>query len=505
MSSTESKEYWVKHAAKGATMKEMLLDKNGEDIAPKDLNEIMHLIPDTNKKDLKVIDIGAGIGRFTGKLAEKIGPTGKVYAFDFIESFCEQNRKNMETLGLSDRVEVHCKSALDIDFPDNSVDIIFSNWLMMYLSDEEAQGFITKILKMLKPHGLFFFRESCFKQSGDRDAESINPTNYRSPNDYTSFVSTLQYKADADNQFYGLDIVLIRNNKTYETIKNNKNQYCWLMRKNVRDGNTMGEITFQQFLDSKQYSKNGILRYEKVFDKDYLSSGGYASTHHFLKTGLDGFLNQNSYVLDVGCGLGGSAFYMNKNFGCKILGIDLSLNMVEIAIQKNEEYKYQDISFEVADCSLRHFPEATFDVIYSRDTILHIQDKLALFKNFYKWLKPGGKFFITDYCAAPKNTWNSEFATYVAGRGYDLHTPEAYGEILRQAGFSNVKAEDVSVYWKTLLEAELKKLDENSPTRKEIMEEFTEVDLKALEEGWKQKLKRVDSGYQRWGAFWGTK
>ncbi|PON62194.1 S-adenosyl-L-methionine-dependent methyltransferase, partial [Parasponia andersonii] len=40
----------------------------------------------------------------------------------------------------------------------------------------------------------------------------------------------------------------------------------------------------------------------------------------------------------------------------------------------------------------------SFDVIYSRDTILHIQDKPALFRSFYKWLKPGGKVVISDYC-----------------------------------------------------------------------------------------------------------
>lgn len=41
------------------------------------------------------------------------------------------------------------------------------------------------------------------------------------------------------------------------------------------------------------------------------------------------------------------------------------------------------VQFEVADATKRTFPEASFDVIYSRDTILHIEDKLALFKRFH--------------------------------------------------------------------------------------------------------------------------
>ena len=36
-------------------------------------------------------------------------------------------------------------------------------------------------------------------------------------------------------------------------------------------------------------------------------------------------------VLDIGCGTGGSAFYMAKNYGVEVLGVDLSQNMLDIA------------------------------------------------------------------------------------------------------------------------------------------------------------------------------
>lgn len=57
-----------------------------------------------------------------------------------------------------------------------------------------------------------------------------------------------------------------------------------------------------------------------------------------------------------------------------------------------------------------------------------LQDKPALFRSFYKWLKPGGKVLISDYCRSA-GTPSAEFAEYIKQRGYDLHDVKAYGQV----------------------------------------------------------------------------
>jgi phosphoethanolamine N-methyltransferase len=76
----------------------------------------------------------------------------------------------------------------------------------------------------------------------------------------------------------------------------------------------------------------------------------------------------------------------------------------------------------------REFSPETFDVVYTRDTLLHIADKPALFKKFLMWLKPGGRLMITDYCCGT-DPWTDEFTKYVHQRGYHLMDVQTYGKV----------------------------------------------------------------------------
>lgn len=271
--------------------------------------------------------------------------------------------------------------------------------------------------------------------------------------------------------------------------KKNQNQICWLWQK-VSSQDDKG---FQKFLDNVQYKCNGILRYERVFGEGFVSTGGIETTKEFVGK-LD--LKPGQKVLDVGCGIGGGDFYMAENFDVEVVGIDLSINMVSFALERAIGLKCS-VEFEVADCTKKSYPDNTFDVIYSRDTILHIQDKPALFKSFFKWLKPGGKVLISDYCkrAGPPS---SEFSEYIKQRGYDLHDVEAYGEMLRDAGFIEVIAEDRTDQFLQVLQRELNAVETN---KNEFVQDFSEDDYNEIVDGWKAKLMRSSSGEQRWGLF----
>ncbi|XP_059453480.1 phosphomethylethanolamine N-methyltransferase [Corylus avellana] len=474
------KSYWIEHSA-DLTVEAMMLDSKASDLDKEERPEVLSILPPYEGKS--VLELGAGIGRFTGELAQK---AGQLLALDFIESVI---KKNESINGHYKNVKFMCADVTspDLKISEESMDLIFSNWLLMYLSDKEVEYVVERMIKWLKVGGFIFFRESCFHQSGD-SKRKCNPTHYREPRYYTKVFKECHLTDGSGNSFE-LSLVGCKCIGAYVRNKKNQNQICWIWQK-VSSQDDRG---FQQFLDNVQYKSSGILRYERVFGQGFVSPGGIDTTKEFVQK-LE--LKPGQKVLDVGCGIGGADFYMAENFDVEVVGIDLSINMIAFALERAIGLKCS-VEFEVADCTKKTYPDKAFDVIYSRDTFLHIQDKPALFRSFYKWLKPGGKVLISDYCRSA-GTPSPEFAEYIKQRGYDLHDVKAYGQMLKDAGFDEVIAEDRTDQFIQVLQREL---NAHEKDKDEFIRDFSEEDYNEIVGGWKAKLIRSSSGEQRWGLF----
>lgn len=96
-------------------------------------------------------------------------------------------------------------------------------------------------------------------------------------------------------------------------------------------------------------------------------------------------LSNSSIVLDIGSGTGDHLGYLKKSVKC--IGMDKSRDMIKVA-----KTKYQHIKFQHADAlDTMSFMEDQFShILIMYFTVYYIQDKYTLFKNIYRWLKPGG-------------------------------------------------------------------------------------------------------------------
>ena len=241
-------------------------------------------------------------------------------------------------------------------------------------------------------------------------------------------------------------------------------------------------------LDSSQYTRESILKYEHIFGRNFISTGGIASTREIVKL-LN--LQPGMKVLDVGSGIGGSAFHMAQEYGVHVHGLDLSHNTLAIAQERLKELKLESlVTFEYGDI-LEANIEAEYDVIYSRDAFLHIPDKAHLFQTLKRALKPNGLLFFTDYCWG-EGKHSAEFLDYVAQRNYALHTVKEYGGYIEEAGFNNVEAMDKTKLFGDYLHLELDLLPKDGS-------------LPEIRQSWNEKIVRNQRGEQGWGWFMARK
>lgn len=63
---------------------------------------------------------------------------------------------------------------------------------------------------------------------------------------------------------------------------------------------------------------------------------------------------------------------------------------------------------------------------------------------FLKWLRPGGRLLISDYCLPSSQPVSSEMEHYIEARKYSLLTLEQYKAAVTTAGFVDVQVEDIT-------------------------------------------------------------
>jgi phosphoethanolamine N-methyltransferase len=239
----------------------------------------------------------------------------------------------------------------------------------------------------------------------------------------------------------------------------------------------------------ERYTSAEIRRYEAIFGRHFISPGGLDSTRRFLELVA---LSPASWVLDVGCGIGGSAFYMARRFGCPVDGIDLSAEMIRVAQERVQEEGLEDkVRFFEGDCLTFTYPRHDYDLIYSRDVFLHIADKRSVLAILRQRLAPAGRLLFTDYIRGPAAP-SEEFRAYVDKYGYSLERLDSYQELLRDSGFAVLRAEDLTGMFVETLKRELAGLPNSGLKRQ---------DIAYLEKRWQQKLRWAEGREHGWALF----
>lgn len=153
-----------------------------------------------------------------------------------------------------------------------------------------------------------------------------------------------------------------------------------------------------------------------------------------LAAGAD--LRPGQEVIEVGCGIGGPARYLATTFGCRVTGIDLTADFIDAARLLTEKMGLRDlVDFECADATRLPFDDATFDVVWSQNVTMNIEDREGLYAGIHRVLRPGGVFSMTELCQGPNGAPDYPLP-WARDPSYNfLVTPQRTRALLEGAGF----------------------------------------------------------------------
>lgn len=210
--------------------------------------------------------------------------------------------------------------------------------------------------------------------------------------------------------------------------------------------------------DEILYDNSHIAFLEEIWGEGFLSPGGADEVARVL----DGVDLRGKHVLDIGCGSGAIAVLLVRDHGAAhVVGIDVEDPVCTAARARAAKEGLSDrISVEKVVPGPFPFRDHAFDVVFSKDSIIHIPDKEALAAEVFRVLRPGGQFAASDWLRSHDGTPSPEMAHYIALEALDfaMASPERYRRAMEGAGFRDVELVNRSPWYAEVAQAELEEL-----------------------------------------------
>lgn len=210
--------------------------------------------------------------------------------------------------------------------------------------------------------------------------------------------------------------------------------------------------------DAAEYDDTAIRFLEALWGEGYLSPGGPEEVDRVV-AGLD---LSGKAVLDIGCGAGGIALHLARRHGAgHVTGFDVEAPVIAHARRRAEAAGLADrVTFVIGAPGPLPFVDASFDMAFSKDALLHVPDKGALFAEIFRVLRPGGVFAASNWMIAHDDEPSPDMKAYIAAEGlsFSMASPASYAAAMRKAGFVDVTTVDRNPWYREVARGELERL-----------------------------------------------
>jgi MPBQ/MSBQ methyltransferase len=131
---------------------------------------------------------------------------------------------------------------------------------------------------------------------------------------------------------------------------------------------------------------------------EFHTRGRDATSELAERAGVDA----GSRVLDAGSGVGGPARHLASEFGCRVVGVDLSAEFCEVATMLAARVGLANlVEYRQGDVCALPCGDAEFDVVWTQHAAMNVPDKAAMYAEFRRVLRQGGTLALYDVVAGP--------------------------------------------------------------------------------------------------------
>jgi ubiquinone/menaquinone biosynthesis C-methylase UbiE len=205
-----------------------------------------------------------------------------------------------------------------------------------------------------------------------------------------------------------------------------------------------------------EYHDSMVAMLELVWGEGFMAPGGEGNVAKMV----EGLELEDRRVLDLGCGLGRPACILAGKYGAHVVGTDLEPPLIERARRRAVRLGLSDrTEFEVVKPGLLTFEDESFDVIVSAGGVTQTADKVGIFREFRRVLKPGGTFSGYDWMRC-EGEYSEDMRHWfeMEGLTYAMETPVGQEATLREAGFDEVSVVDGSAWYRARVRTEYERL-----------------------------------------------
>jgi SAM-dependent methyltransferase len=198
----------------------------------------------------------------------------------------------------------------------------------------------------------------------------------------------------------------------------------------------------EENVEAASYDAEGVAQLETIWGEGFMSPGGPAEVGRIVA----GVAIAGTDVLDIGCGTGGAALALAAEHGAgSVTGVDVEPYVVRVATQRAAARGLSGrVRFQQVTPGPLPFADESFDVVFSKDAIVHVEDKRALYAEARRVLRPGGRLCIGDWFRGEGAGLDAAVEDFIAtsGEEFFMRSLPDCGALVKSVGFLDVDLED---------------------------------------------------------------